>query len=66
MTIAEIVLLIAGGVGIYVLLRPLQRFLETYLRRTLFVRRGRDRRPVIDVDFASHPLPKKDDHAHGS
>lgn len=67
MTIAEVVLLIGGGVAIYFLLRPLQRFLESYLLHTVFARRGRDGRPVIDVvDFASHPFHKKDDHEHRS
>jgi hypothetical protein len=62
MTIAEIVLLGAGGVGLYFLLRPLQRWLEIALLRTFASRRGRPRRPIIDVvEFTSHRVHKKDD-----
>lgn len=62
MTIAEIVLLAAGGMGIYFLLRPLQRWLEIHLLRTFASRRGRPRWPVIDVaEFTSHRVHKKDD-----
>jgi hypothetical protein len=63
MTLAEILLLIAGGTGIYFLLRPFQRWLERSLRRVL---PGRDVRtiapPPIDVtDFRSHRSSRKDD-----
>jgi hypothetical protein len=65
MTLAEIMLLIAGGVGIYFLLRPLQRWLETYFLRRFFARHSRLRRPMIDVtDFASHRTHKKEDDTH--
>jgi hypothetical protein len=49
MTLAEIFLLIAGGIGVYVLLTPLQRSLERYLIRKFFARYPHPRRPVIDV-----------------
>jgi hypothetical protein len=63
MTFAEIVLLVAGVVGIYFLLRPLQRWLEVYLTRRFFAHRPRLRRPPIDVtDFTSYPSHKKEDH----
>jgi hypothetical protein len=63
MTFAEIILLIAAGVGIYFLLRPLQRWLEIYLIRKFFARHPRLRRPTIDVtDFTSYPSHKKEDH----
>jgi hypothetical protein len=62
MTIAEIVLLGAAGVGIYVLLRPLQRWLETILLQALTPPGGRRRRQIIDVtEFTSHQLPKRKD-----
>ena len=63
MTFAEMLLLIAGGTGIYFLLRPLQRWLEAYLIRRFAVRRPRLRRPKIDVtDFTSYDSSRKDDH----
>jgi hypothetical protein len=62
MTIAEIVLLGAAGVGIYVLLRPLQRWLETLLLQALTPPGRRRRRQIIDVtEFTSHQLPKRKD-----
>jgi hypothetical protein len=65
MTIAEIVLLVAGGVAIYALLRPLQRWLEAYLLRTFVHRRRRSRPPLIDVThFTSHSVHQKDDDEH--
>jgi hypothetical protein len=67
MTFAEIVLLVAGGIGVYFVLRPLQRWLEAYLLRRFFARRPRLRRPTIDVtDFSSYPSRKKEDHEHRS
>ena len=63
MTFAEISLLILGGAGIYFLLTPIQRRLETYLFRKLFTRHPRLRRPVIDVtDFTSYESKRKEDH----
>jgi hypothetical protein len=61
MTIAEILFLVAGGIGIYVLLRPLQRWLERTLRRTLFRHHSRALPPPIDVtDFTSRSSRKDD------
>ena len=61
MTLAEIVLIIAGGVGIYLLLRPLQRRLERYLARTVFAR-PRVHRTLIDVtEFTSHPSQEEEE-----
>jgi hypothetical protein len=65
MTFAEIILLIAGGAGIYFLLRPLQRWLEICLIRQFFAHGPRARRPTIDVtDFTSYASHKKEDHEH--
>ena len=65
MTIAEIVLLAAGAMGIYALLRPFQRWLEAFLLRTFASSRRRPRRPIIDVThFTSHSLHRKDDDEH--
>lgn len=50
MTFAEILLLVAGGTGIYLLLRPLQRRLESWLRRRFLTRPSRVRPPLIDVN----------------
>jgi hypothetical protein len=63
MTFAEIILLLAGVVGIYFLLRPLQRWLEICFIRRLVARHPRLRRPSIDVtDFRSYPSHNKEDH----
>jgi hypothetical protein len=60
MTFAEIVLVAAGLVGIYVLLRPLQRWLEHYLVRKVLTRHPRARLPTIDVtDLASQRSRQK-------
>jgi len=65
MTFAEIILLVAGIAGIYFLLRPLQRWLETFFIRKIFARGPRGHRPTIDVtDFTSHSTHKKEDHEH--
>jgi hypothetical protein len=63
MTLAEMLLLIAGGTGIYFLLRPLQRWLEICLIRKFFARHPRLGPPTIDVtDFISDGSSRKDDH----
>ena len=63
MTVAEILLLLAGGTGIYFLLRPLQRRLEAYLIRKLFGSHPRLHRPTIDVtDFTAYESRKEKDH----
>jgi hypothetical protein len=63
MTFAEIVLFVAGGVGVYFLLRPIQRRLEHYLLRNVFARRARGRLTTIDViDFSADGSRKKEDH----
>ncbi len=62
MTLAEILLLVAGVTAIYFLLRPLQRWLERGLRRTLQGSRPRAILPPIDVtDFKAHHSSRKDD-----
>jgi hypothetical protein len=62
MTLAELFLLIAGGTGIYFLLRPLQRWLEHYFLRRFVGRHPRLRRPTIDVtDFTSYESSRKED-----
>jgi hypothetical protein len=67
MTIAEVILLVSGGIAIYFLLRPLQRWIERRLLRAFVFRRAPTRRPIIDVTgYASHPLLKKDNHEHRS
>jgi hypothetical protein len=64
MTFAEIIFLVAGGIGIYVLLRPLQRWLEFQVLRRILPRHPRSRRTTIDVtDFTSEPSQKEEDHA---
>jgi hypothetical protein len=62
MTLAEMLLLIAGGTGIYFLLRPLQRWLELQLIRRFAGRHARFRPRIIDADFESDDTPRKDDH----
>ena len=64
MTFAELLLLAAGGTGIYFLLRPLQRWLEAWLSRRVFPRPPRLRPPIIDVtEFPSdESRGKKDRH----
>jgi hypothetical protein len=67
MTFAEIILLVGGGIGIYFVLRPVQRWLEVYLLRKFFAGRPRPRRPTIDVtEFTSRLSHKKEDHEHRS
>ncbi len=64
MTVAELVLMVAGVAGIYLLLRPLQRRLERYLLRK-FSRDSDDHMPVIDVtDFRSRRSHQKEDEEH--
>jgi hypothetical protein len=64
MTVAEIVLVVAGAVGIYFLLRPIQRRLERYLIRK-FARPPRGQLPTIDItDFQSHRSHQKEDEEH--
>ena len=67
MTFAEIILLVAGGIGIYFVLRPLQRWLEAYLLTKFFARYPRVRPPTIDVtEFTSRLSHKKEDHEYRS
>jgi hypothetical protein len=55
MTLAEIVLVVAGVVGIYLLLRPVQRRLERYLHRKFTRLELEEHLPTIDItDFKSH------------
>lgn len=62
MTFAELLLLVAGGTGLYFLLRPLQRTIEIYLVRKFIARHPRPRRPWIDVaDITSHEANRKED-----
>jgi hypothetical protein len=64
MTFAEVILLVAGIIGIYFLLRPLQRWLERYFIGKFFARHP-GHRPTIDVtDFTSRSTHKKEDHEH--
>jgi hypothetical protein len=63
MTFAEIVLLVAAGVGFYLLLRPLQRRLAVFLARQVFSRVPRSSPLTIDVtDYTSSVSDKKDRH----
>jgi len=64
MTAAEILLLIAGVVAIYYVLRPLQRWLEAWLMRRFFARHPRVRRTIDVTDFASRAAHKKEDDTH--
>ena len=62
MTIAEIILLVAVGAGIYRLLRPFRRWLERCFIENYFARNPRRRRPAIDVThFTSYTSQKKDE-----
>jgi hypothetical protein len=64
MTLAEIVLALAGAVGIYFVLRPVQRRLEGYLVRKL-ARPPRGHLPTIDItDFTSRRSHQKEDETH--
>jgi hypothetical protein len=64
MTLAEIVLVVAGVVGIYFLLRPVQQRLERYLLRKL-ARPTRGHLPTIDVtDSRSRRWHQKEDDEH--
>jgi hypothetical protein len=65
LTFAELLLLVAGVTGIYVLLRPFQQWLEGVWVRTFSGRRPHGRRTTIDVtDFRSYPPLKKEDEEH--
>ena len=65
MTFSELVLLAAGGVGIYLLLRPLQRWLDRSLQRIFSRRRRRFRGYIIDATDVT-PVSQKEDHEHRS
>ena len=61
MTFAEVVLIVAGIVGIYLLLRPVQRRLERYFVRKL-TRPIRGHLPTVDItDFRSARSHQKED-----
>ena len=61
MMIVEFVLVLAGVIGIYRLLGPLQRRLERYLVRKIG-RHPREHLPTIDIaNFRSH---QKEDEEH--
>ena len=61
MTFAEGVFIVAGVVGIYLLLRPVQRRLERYLVRK-FAGSSREHLPTIDItDFKSSRSHQKED-----
>jgi hypothetical protein len=67
MTLAEIAFLVAGVIGIYFLLRPLERWLEASLLRKFLKRDPGVRGTTIDVtDFTSYSTRKKEDHDHRS
>ena len=64
MTLAELVLVVAGVAGIYFLLRPLQRRLERYLVRK-FTGHPPGHLPTIDItDFKSHRSHQKEEEEH--
>jgi hypothetical protein len=61
-TIAEVGLLCCAAAGIYLLLRPLQRWLEAFLLKTFASPHRRLRRPIIDVTpFIVRSVQKKDE-----
>ena len=62
MTFAEMLLLIAGGTGIYFLLTPLRRGLESYLIRRFFARHPRLHSTIDVTDFTSDEPATKEDH----
>jgi hypothetical protein len=60
LTLAELLLLIAGGAGVYGLLRPFQRWLQRALTRAFFARHSHSQ-PTIDVtDFTSYQSRRRD------
>jgi hypothetical protein len=61
MTFAEILFLVAGGAGIYLLLRPLQRWLEAWLGKHVFARGAHPRHRIIDADFRDESSHRKED-----
>jgi hypothetical protein len=62
MTLAEMLLFIAAGTGIYFLLRPLQRWIERRLIRKVRARQPRMDRRTIDVtDFTSYESHRRED-----
>ena len=63
MTLAELLLLIAGGAVMYLLLTPFRRSLERYLIRKFLTRHPNVLwRPTIDVtDFTSRESRRKED-----
>ena len=67
MMFAELVFIIVGIVGIYYLLRPMQRWLEGVLIRRLPAGRPRVPRTTIDVtDLASDSASQKEEDEHYS
>ena len=63
MTLAELILLAAAAIGLYFLLRPLQRQLEIYLARHVFARHSHSTSLTIDVtDYTSSESDKKDEN----
>jgi len=62
MTFAELALLAGGVIVLYLLLGPLQRWLERIIARGLSLRRPRVYRTTIDVaDFRSHSSHREED-----
>jgi hypothetical protein len=66
MGFAEIIFLVVGAVGVYVLLRPLQRWIEVLLLRRLSGDRPRQRRRIVDVTPITTYSPQKEDREHHS
>jgi hypothetical protein len=66
MGFAELIFLVGGAVGVYVLLRPLQRWIEVLLLRRLSAGRLRSRRRIVDVTPFTTYSPEKEDREHHS
>jgi len=61
MTFAEVILIVGAAIGIYVVLRPFQRWLENTLRRRFSPHRPRLDRNIVDVtDFTSYSSQRED------
>lgn len=67
MTLAEIIILILVGAGIYFLLKPFRLFLEAKLYR-YFNSRSQQKRYDLIIDIKNYKKddPKKKDHSDGT
>ena len=62
MTSAELILIAAAAIGLYLLMRPIQRRLERYLSVHVFGRYQRNAPHIIDVTHFRSTDSDSDDH----